>query len=486
MTVSDFRTAIASSLRRSELARVLPLALVGLVFGLALARLPVLEATLLVGLTLALLMSLFEPLAGLVIALFAGVGAAWLRAELPHIPALLGQYLVIAVVAIWLVRGLVRRDLNFPTPPLLWPLLGFLGVALLSLWQPTDVWVSFTEWAKWGQLLLIFLITYDRLVARAGVTAPGVLAALLGVGVLQAALGLWQYTLRGDGPTHFMIGAGLYRAYGTFEQPNPYGGFVGMLAALGVGLAAVVVSDAFRQRRWPPVWLWPLGGATLLLGAALGASWSRGAWLGFGAALLAIVVLLPRRGAWGLLLAALVMGGGLGLYATGQLHPALAVRLTGFMDYLTFSDVRGVGINDANYAVLERMAHWQAALEMWRANFWLGVGLGGYEPAYPVYRLINWPHALGHAHNTYLTLLAETGLLGLLAYSLLLGTLFWRLWRLTCVLHGWQRGVAVGVFGLWVQFAVHNFVDNLLVNNVHLLMGMSLGVAGWLSVKREL
>ena len=31
-----------------------------------------------------------------------------------------------------------------------------------------------------------------------------------------------------------------------------------------------------------------------------------------------------------------------------------------------FEDVRGVGINDANYAVLERLAHWQAALEMWR------------------------------------------------------------------------------------------------------------------------
>ena len=213
---------------------------------------------------------------------------------------------------------------------------------------------------------------------------------------------------------------------------------------------------------------------------SIAASWSRGAWMGFGAALLAMTATLPRRGLWGLLLVLVVLVGGLGLYNAGLLHPAIANRLTGFLAYTSFEDVRGAGINDANFAILERMAHWQAALAMWRANFWLGIGFGCYEPAYPLYRLLNWPHALGHAHNYYLNLLAETGLLGLGAYLFFLGSVFWGLWRASRRLTSWQRGIVIGLVGAWTHFVVHNLVDNILVNNVHLHLGVMLALSAWL------
>jgi len=135
-----------------------------------------------------------------------------------------------------------------------------------------------------------------------------------------------------------------------------------------------------------------------------------------------------------------------------------------------------VGINNANYAVVERLAHWQSAVEMWRAHFWTGVGLGGYGPAYPEFALINWPLALGHAHNIYLNMLAETGLLGLTVYLFLWGWIFGQTWRATRRASGMARGVAVGLLGAWTQLAVHQFFDNLYVNNVHLLVGLLLGL----------
>ena len=52
---------------------------------------------------------------------------------------------------------------------------------------------------------------------RAAVIAGAVLLA----GVAQAAIGIWQYQFRGSGPEHFAILGTHYRAYGTFEQPNP-------------------------------------------------------------------------------------------------------------------------------------------------------------------------------------------------------------------------------------------------------------------------
>jgi len=214
--------------------------------------------------------------------------------------------------------------------------------------------------------------------------------------------------------------------------------------------------------------------------AALAMSWSRGAWLGFGAAMLAMAVALPRRARWGLLLVAVLVAGGLGLYTTGLLPPAVTSRLTGFAQYVWFEDVRGVGINDANYAVIERLGHWQAAVEMFRHNLWTGVGFGCYEPAYRDFALINWPIALGHAHNYYLNIAAETGLIGLVAYLFLWGAVFWQTWRATRRAEGLLRGVAIGLLGTWTHLSVHHLLDNLYVNNVHLHVGVLLGLLAFI------
>jgi O-antigen ligase len=221
--------------------------------------------------------------------------------------------------------------------------------------------------------------------------------------------------------------------------------------------------------------------ATGLLGAALLASWSRGAWLGAGAGVLAMLAALPRRAWLGLGLVALLLVCMLGLDVVGLLPASVSARLTDFTQYARFEDVRGVGINDANYAVIERLAHWQAALEMWRANFWNGVGFGDYEPAYADYCLLNWPIALGHAHNYYLNVAAETGVIGLLAYLLLWGAIFWQTWRVTRRATGWRRGLAIGLLGAWTHFSVHHLFDNLYVNNVHLHIGVMLGLAALLA-----
>jgi O-antigen ligase len=143
-------------------------------------------------------------------------------------------------------------------------------------------------------------------------------------------------------------------------------------------------------------------------------------------------------------------------------------------------DVRGVPINDANYAVIERLAHWQSALQMVRYHFWTGVGLGCYEPAYAAFALINWPIALGHAHNIYLNLAAETGLIGLLAYGALWAVIVWRTWRVIRRARGFPRGVAIGLLGAWTHLSAHHMLDNLYVNNVHLHIGVMLGLLAFI------
>ncbi|MCK4316418.1 MAG: O-antigen ligase family protein, partial [Anaerolineae bacterium] len=453
--------------------------------------------------------TLIEPLAGLAAALFLGPLWAYLRAEVPQVPAQIAQVFVVLTLAVWLARGLARRDLRFPHLlgehegnhkgnhkglPLLLPLLVFLGAALLSLWDAVELPVyGVPEFIKWVQILLIFLFVSDQLTPQ---RLPWLLSVLLVTGLFQAGIGIWQFGLRGEGPEHFAIlvlGERFYRAYGTFEQPNPYAGYLGITLPLALGPLAIIVRGKLVNwytgklgKRRPthqstnlPIYQSTgllIASAALVMLTALGMSWSRGAWMGFGAAVVVMTVALPRQARWGLLLVAVLVVAGLGLHATGLLPASVTARLTDFSQDVQLEDVRGVGISDVNYAVIERLAHWQTALEMTRYNLWTGVGFGCYEPAYREFALINWPIALGHAHNYYLNVVAETGLIGLAAYLFLWGAVFWQTWRVTRRAEGLWRGVAIGLLGTWTHLSVHHLLDNLYVNNVHLFVGVLLGL----------
>jgi O-antigen ligase len=136
-------------------------------------------------------------------------------------------------------------------------------------------------------------------------------------------------------------------------------------------------------------------------------------------------------------------------------------------------------ITDANFAVLERMAHWQSALAMWTDHPWLGVGIGNYGVVYTHYALPLWAFPLGHAHNYYLNIAAEAGVLGLLAYLLLWGTAWlyaWRVARRSSRLSGWHWAIALGVLGVITHLAVHNFFDNLFVHGMYLHLGILLAI----------
>jgi putative inorganic carbon (HCO3(-)) transporter len=486
------------------LATLLGLAL-ALLAGLLLIRLTPLGGLLFVLLAVGGAATVIEPLVGLAALLFLGPLWAYLRAEAPQAPAQIAQVFVALTLAVWLARGLARRDFRIPNPleetrffckqsdknlvshlPLQLPLLVFVGAALVSLWDAVELAVyGVPELIKWVQILLLFFFVSDYLTPE---RLPWLLGVMLATGLFQAVIGVWQFGLRGDGPDHFAIlGGEFYRAYGTFEQPNPYAGYVGITLALALGVAWGLWMDKGTRRHEDTgtfhrlVALSPCLLVSLALGAALVMSWSRGAWLGFGAALAAMAIALPRKTRWGVLLAAALIVGGVGLYATGLLPASVAARLTDFAQDVQFEDVRGVGINDANFAVLERLAHWQAALEMWRYDLWTGVGFGCYEPAYARFALVNWPIALGHAHNYYLNIAAETGLIGLTAYLFLWGAVFWQTWQATRRAEGLLRGVAIGLLGAWTHLSVHHLLDNLYVNNVHLHVGVLLGILAFLT-----
>ncbi|MFN0072823.1 MAG: O-antigen ligase family protein, partial [Chloroflexota bacterium] len=257
------------------------------------------------------------------------------------------------------------------------------------------------------------------------------------------------------------------RAHGHFGQPNPYAGYLASVLPLAVVCAIASPTRRFRLLA---------AGCALCAGLAIVMSFSRGAWLGL---VLGFVVMLLswRRSAVRAVAALGFVGVLFGvLAATGLLPPVLADRIAPVVEYFGVFDVRGVRPTPENFALIERLAHWQAGWEMFQEQPLLGVGAGNYPARYIDYALPGWPESLGHAHNYYLNMAAEAGIVAFCALLWMLGSLMWCARSAFLRSSGFHRALALGLLGSTVVFSVHSFFDNLLVNSMAIQIGAFLGL----------
>ena len=435
--------------------------------GLALAMLPLSLAGLSVLGGIVVIATLVRPEIGLYLLVIAVPFSSVREISLGGMTVGAAEALIGLVLASWLAQMLARGRVAPTLPPLTLPLVLFLGTALLSMPGALSLKYSLKEVIKWIEVLGLYVFAanvLDRHRAR-------ILIYVTLLTGTAAALHGWYQFFSHSGPEGFLLFGRFMRAYGTFEQPNPYAGYLGLTAPLALSLAL-----RGREIRRSKVWkasgrglseFSACAGAFGIVTVAMAMSWSRGAWIGLAAATAAVSFARSRRAA--VAFATLTTVGALILIlGSFQLLPeALTQRFADFLPYVRPFDVRGVEVTDANFAVIERMAHWQAGWQMWAEHPWRGVGIGNYEPIYPAYYIPPWEESLGHAHNYYLNVAAETGLIGLLAYLALWGAAFWQTGQVIRRSTGWEKAVAVGVLGITVHLSTHNFFDNLFVHNMY-------------------
>jgi putative inorganic carbon (HCO3(-)) transporter len=510
------------------------LAVVVLMAGLALVLLPLSWIALLILSAGAGLLILLRPVVGLYLLVVAIPFGSLKEINLGVLNVGGAEIVAALTLMAWLARMLAHRRVRTVHPPLLVPLLIVLLVACFSVMGALSLQWSLKGLLVWLELLAVYLLVANLV----DITDARILVILvLLAGCLEALLGLYQFFGR-VGPEGFLLFDRFMRAYGTFDQPNPYGGYLALILPLALSLFLA----HWRWRRPSELLTWGLAGLSVaLMGAALVASWSRGAWLGFaaGAIVVAMAGLWCRAfsalragalgglagallallwlGTWGpgLVIAVLVgalAGTGMGLviflslrrrhlWLLGAVAVVLAALLVGlggedllptavaqrFSDlspYVQVPDVRGVQLTDENYAVVERLAHWEAALAMLADHPLLGVGIGNYVPVYPAYAVPGWKDPLGHAHNQYLNVAAETGLVGLAAYLFLVAAWAGHAWRAVRSLSGYAQGVSLGVLGVLGSLATHSLFDNLYVHGMNMHLALLLGLLFVLTTKR--
>lgn len=204
---------------------------------------------------------------------------------------------------------------------------------------------------------------------------------------------------------------------------------------------------------------------------------SRGGWLGTAAGLVVLAVLsmvtgqFDWRALWrylrnrpaalgGLLAGLLLVSGVVGMFLYQRtLHPSHGPVSSARSDY------------------------WPPAWEAFRSSPLVGTGQFTYSNAFIQHNSAPpWPLFI-HSHGTPFNLLAEMGLLGALAMTLLVGTILYGMWKQLRAVQGADRGVLLGVTAAVAAVGVHSLFDCFHTETIGLwalcmVIGASLGQAG--------
>jgi O-antigen ligase len=333
----------------------------------------------------------------------------------------------------------------------------FAGACVLSLSAATDLVRGLTALARLLTFCLMAVAAAD-VVREAGVLRRA-RTVLLGAGVPIAAFGIYQFvsgrTMLGLGVHpdlgHMVWWHGLTQASAVFDHPNVFATY--LLVYMGLAGSAFLA----ERRRWGLVLL-------AFFFAAMLASLSRSGWIGLIATGLTLV--LSRRRI--LIIVPAVAAAVLLLFAVlpEDTQEGVRERFTPRMDK----------------SARARVLAYRSAMEMISRHPLVGVGLGNFPTVFLDYKmpLARYPKnfmpgATGmEAHNTFISIVAETGPIGLLAFLGLVGVALARYARVCRV-----RPELLGWAAAFVGVVVQSFFNNQQYEKLlWLLMGVALALSG--------
>ena len=291
-----------------------------------------------------------------------------------------------------------------PLPPFIWSVLPgrdtvaqFYTVAGMPLpWQPLSLSPGETWRAGLALLpaLALLLATLTLSLAERQV----LLGVAVAIGLISVPLGILQILGGGESELYFFQYTNVGSAVGFFANANHYAAFFYMLIPLSAALLSELPA---RRKTVPPLAI--LAGVVFafLLGLAL--SRSRSA----------------------LLLGVLSLFATFALILRDPLRRALTRRMRWVVGIVSLAAVLPIVAAMGLLAIIGRFevqqltteARWTMAGVTWRAllsYFPIGSGLGTFERVYQLHeppQAVRW-EVVNHAHNDWLELTLETGLLG--------------------------------------------------------------------------
>ena len=330
-------------------------------------------------LTLVLAALIFAPLA-------FGAVYAW--------SFLVVQALVIGVALLWAVRLWGGHKPKLLWPPLAWAVAAFVLLAVARYFTADIEYVARQELIRILIYAFLFLAVVSHLYSQDA--AEAVSYTLTAVAAAAASYAVFQF-LHHSNQVWNLISPYPGRASGTYINPNHFAGFLELVLPLPLAfLLAGRVSVVTRI---------VLAYASLTIMAGLAVTMSRGGWVAGAAGIFLLLgfLLCHQNHRVRALLVLLVLLAGGGFFTAHYLSQNVA-----FMRRVAKPDANGPGVVDT----AARLQMWGPAVQMWRDNFWWGVGPGHYDYRFREYRPEGIQQRPDHAHNDYLELFADWGATG--------------------------------------------------------------------------
>lgn len=363
------------------------------------------------------------------------VTAMIMAAAFPFSFALFNVGIVILIISFF-VKRFLRGDFSLFDLLIDCCMVSFYIIALLSFFSSSYPSMTLQGAHKLGRYLLLFIASREILKSFKDVQWI-VLALLTGAGItcLDAIL---QYVLGTDplrGQTVFLGFNNLIRLTACFPNPN----------ALSIYLSALFPL-AFCIARYGKLGRKAFCGALLLIAGLLYClfyTYARAAVIVLGVNMVLICLIKKDKT---LPLIFLVVGTAGILSLQGEVKNWV-MHLHSLKDFL---------VDQTRYY------HQHAALNMIAAKPWFGVGLNTFDINYGAYRLAGDPFTRWSAHQGYLQLAAENGLLGLTAFLSLIFAIVRYAWKSYPQNElPWVRAAFLGLAGGFLSFLISGFFESL-------------------------
>ena len=229
--------------------------------------------------------------------------------------------------------------------------------------------------------------------------------------------------------------------FGSFVNRHDYAAFIEMIVALP--LAFLLTGLIHRDRRLLYVTMTSLMGISLLL------SGSRGGFVALIAEVFLMVLLTRRTHGHRSLLVRVSLAGALILIViVGAIFVGGETSLSRFVETAQSKDI-----------TTSRGHIWGVTLKVIAANMPFGAGIGAFGVAYTPFDTLSGMERVEQAHNDYLQLAADMGVVGIILGIAFLYFFFKTGYRSLWIENRFRRSVAIGAFCGCFAVVVHSMFD---------------------------
>ena len=390
------------------------------------------------------------------------------------------EIIVLALIALWAARAVLNKRLKVRLPDAALPVAALVLFGLIqsvAIPDNTGRWMSLSMdvgATRMTVTALVFMLASFVLISNTFTTRKrlSVLSAFLVIyGLVMAIFALVQH-FAWDGRFYWLRPTLATSPFGPFANHNHFAGYMELLIPLPVAL--VIAREGRGEIRL--LYLF----AAAMMGVAAVASLSRGGMISIAAGMMFIALLGVRlRREKQLSRVAMFFSQAVVVIAIMSVIAAGIFWIGA--DPVIKRVTQGQAASSASAGETFRSSRgwiWRDTFSMIRANPILGVGLGAYETAFPIYSESDGSLRVPQAHNEYLQVAADAGIVGVLI----------ALWFIVAIFRTVSRGVrsrdpllaglALGSGGGIFAMLVHSMFDyNLQIPSNALLFLLLVAVA---------